>query len=63
MNAQLPLIEAWNKRKALCAEGYKLFAEGDKLWTDAVLEKYGAVELKFNDDATACTLANGDVYK
>ena len=60
-NKKLPLQKEWNQRKKLRAEGNKLRAEGDLIFLNAVIEKYGNISLKWEGET--CTLENGDVYE
>ena len=55
----MELTEAWNKRK-------ELRAEGDKLWVEAIIAKYGNITLQWDYSTLSygkCTLENGEVYE
>jgi len=57
---KLTLSVQWNKR-------LKLWAEGNKLWSEAIIEAFGNITLewKYNSekDDYECHLENGEVYK
>ena len=70
----LSLQKEWEERKRLLAEGDKIVAEGDKLrakgaklWVEAILEKFGNIEIKWEwipEKADGrCALENGEVYE
>lgn len=73
------LEAAWNKRLQLYAEseqhldpnfttdiraeGLKLQAEGDLLWANAILSKFGNIKMVRWNIQGDCYLENGEVYK
>ena len=56
MTAELSAI--WDKSR-------KIRSEGNKLWSEGILEALGNVEIKwiFRDEDYDCQLGNGEIYK
>ena len=59
------LQNAWTARLKLRAEGSKLWAEGDRLLAEAILEAHGNITLEWKErgDVLDCYLETGETFR
>jgi len=60
-NKNNSLKTAWEQRSKLRAKGYKLYAEGDLIWVNAVIAERGP-KCTITYDSKGCTLGSGEKF-
>ena len=63
--SDIGLERVWKKRLKLRAEGDKLYAEGNKLWTGAILAAKGNITIEWinRNGHWDCKLETGEIFR